>query len=128
MKLGHIFLISIFFTVSCVQKFEIMDHFDPSLPIEVIDQYPPSPVRVHTIDPSDNRHKKLTAWLESNEDGWEKTDHDTHAGLIIIRQKDFVLLLYKDNKVVVAGYDVIGNDMKQFKRIMDSNELMFIVQ
>ena len=29
--------------------------------------------------------------------------------------------------MVVAGYDAVGNDMKQFKRVMDSNELMFIV-
>ena len=113
--------------VSCSPKFDITDHFDPSLPVKVIDQYPPSPVRTYEIAQNDPRHARLASWLKSNNDGWKKTDHDTYAGLIIVRQDNFVILLYRDNDMVVAGYDAVGNDMKQFKRVMDSNELMFLV-
>ena len=113
--------------VSCTPELNITDHFDPALPFKVIDQYPPSPIREYEIDQNDPRHAKLVSWLKSNKDGWKKTDHDTHAGLIIVRQNEFVILLYRDNDMVIAGYDAVGNDMKQFKRVMDSNELMFIV-
>ena len=127
MKLNYIILALSALTVSCSPQFDITDHFDPNLPIKVIDQYPPSPIRTFEISKDDPRHAKLASWLKSNNDGWKKTDHDTHAGLIIVRQDDFVILLYKDNDMVIAGYDAVGNDMKQYKRVMDSNELMFIV-
>ena len=127
MKLKYVILVFSLLAVSCSPKFDITDHFDPSLPVKVIDQYPPSPVRTYEINQNDPRHAKLVSWLKSNNDGWKKTDHDTHAGLIIVRQDDFVILLYRDNDMVVAGYDAVGNDMKQFKRVMDSNELMFLV-
>ena len=113
--------------VSCSSKFVITDHFDPSLPLTVIDQYPPSPVSTYEIGQNDPRHTKLASWLNSNKQGWKKTDHDTHAGLIIVRQDDFVILLYRDNDMVVVGIDAEGNDMRQYKRDMDSNELLFLV-
>ena len=127
MKLKCAILVWSLFIVSCSQQFDITDHFDPSLPIKVIDQYRPSPESTYEIDQDDPRHAKLGAWLKSNRNGWKKTDHDTHAGLIIVRQDDFVLLLYRDSDMVVVGIDAEGNDMRQYKKDMDSNELMFLV-
>ena len=127
MKVKFVILVFSLLAVSCSEEFDITDHIDPSLPFKVIDQYPPAPIRTYEIDQDDPRHAKLVSWLKSNKDGWKKTDHDTHAGFIIVRQDDFVMLLYRDNDMVVAGYDAVGNDMKQYKREMDSNELMFIV-
>ena len=128
MTLKYSILVLSLLTFSCTRKFDISDHFDPSLPLKVIDQYPPSPIRMYEICQNDPRHAKLDSWLKSNKQGWEKTDHDTHAGLIIVNQDDFVILLYKDNDVVVVGINAEGNDMVQYMRKMDSNELMFLIE
>ena len=127
MKLKYVILVFSLLAVSCSPKFDITDHFDPSLPVKVIDQYPPSPVSIYEIGQNDPRHAKLVSWLKLNNHGWKKTDHNTHAGLIIVRQGDFTILLYRDNDMVVMGYNDEENVMQQYKRDMDSNELIFLV-
>lgn len=119
--------------VSCSKKFDLAVHYDPRLAFEIIhrtlsdDHKSVSDVSTYEISQSDTRHAKLISWLKSNNNGWKKTDHNTHAGLISVNQDDFTILLYPDIEYVVIGIDVEGNDMKQFKRDMDSNELMFLV-
>ena len=133
MKLKYVILLFSLLAVSCSKKFDLAVHYDPTLPFEIIhrtlsdDHKSVSDVLIYQINQSDTRHSKLVSWLKSNNNGWKKTDHDTHAGLISVNQNDFTILLYPDNDMVVIGIDVEGNDMKQFKRDMDSNELMFIV-
>ena len=133
MKLNFLILILSLLAVSCSKKFDLAVHYDPTLPFEIIhrtlsnDHKSVSDVSTYEINQSDTRHAKLVSWLKSNNNGWKKTDHNTHAGLISVRQDDFTILLYPDNDMVVIGIDVEGNDMKQFKRDMDSNELMFLV-
>ena len=133
MKLNYVILLFSLFAVSCSKKFDLSVHYDPTLPFEIInrtlsnDHKSVSDVLTYEIYQSDTRHAKLVSWLKSNNNGWKKTDHDTYAGLITVHQDKFVILLYRDNDMVVVGIDVEGNDMKQYKRDMDSNELMFLV-
>ena len=115
-------------TVSCSQKFNITDHFDPALPFEVMDaEKPGSDGSSTVIRSNDLRHQQLVSWLNSNDNGWKKTEHNTHAGLVIVTQGEFTILLYRDNDFVVAGYNDEEDVMQQYIRKMDSNELRFLV-
>ena len=133
MKLNFLILILSLLAVSCSKKFDLAVHYDPTLPFEIIhrklsnDHKSVSDVSTYEINQSDTRHAKLVSWLKSNNNGWKKTDHNTYAGLISVHQDDFTILLYPNNDMVVIGIDVEGNEMKQYKRDMDSNELMFLV-
>ena len=127
LKFYALILISFVYLVSCSEKFDVTKHFDPTLPFEINQMDKSGPDFSKEIGVNDLKHEKLVAWLELNKHGWKKTDHNTHAGLIIVRQDDFRILLYRDNDMVVVGIDAKGNDMQQYKRDMDSNELMFLV-
>ena len=114
--------------VSCTKKFDITDHFDPTLPFEIIDQQHPSGVLSETkMQANDPKHIQLVSWLETDKHDWRKAPHNTHAGLIIVHQDDFRILFYRDNDMVVVGYDDEEGDMQQYIRDMDSNELRFLV-
>lgn len=127
MKSTHIIIVISLFTISCSQKFDITDHFDPALPFEIIDQQHPSGVLSETeIQINDPKHDQLLSWLKSNNQGWRKADHNTHAGLIIVSQEDFRILFYRDSDFVVIGYNDEENVMQQYIRDMDSNELRFL--
>ena len=119
MKLKYVILVFSLLAVSCSQKFDITDHFDPTLPFEINQMDKSGPDFSKEIGVNDLKHEKLVSWLELNKHGWKKTDHNTHAGLIIVRQDDFRILLYRDNDMVVVGIDAEGNDMPQYKRDMD---------
>ena len=125
MKLKCLFLALSLLAVSCSPKLDLSEHFDPSLPFAISD-WEKSP-DINGIPVNDIKHEKLVSWLKTNRHGWKKTDHDTHAGIIIVRQGDFRILLYRDNDMVVVGINATGNYMQQYMRKMDSNELMFLV-
>ena len=114
--------------ISCTQKFDITDHFDPALPFEIIDQQHPSGVLSETvIQAYAPKHTQLVSWLASNKHDWRKAPHNTHAGLIIVGQEDFRILFYRDDDKVVVAYDNKEGVMQQYIRNMDSNELRFLV-
>ena len=115
-------------TLSCTKKFDLTEHFDPLLPFEIIDQEHPSGVLSQTeIQVNDSKHVQLTSWLTSNNQDWRKAPHNTHAGLIIVGQGDFRILFYRDDNKVVIAYNNEENEMQQFIRDMDSNELRFLL-
>ena len=121
-----LFLISLV-VFSCSRKFDLTDHFDPSLPFKVVDQKPPSDVSIYEIDKYDTRHAQLVSWLKSNKHDWKKTDHNTYAGLIIVSQEGFRILFYRDDNSIIVAYDDEQHEMQQYIREMDSNELKFLI-
>ena len=128
MKLTPLVCITILTALSCTKKFDLTEHFDPTLPFEIIDQEHPSGVLSQTeIQVDDPKHIQLVSWLTSNNHDWRKAPHNTHAALIIISQGDFRILFYRDDDDVVVAYNNEENVMQQFIRNMDSNELRFLV-
>lgn len=114
--------------ISCTHNFDLTDHFDPTLPFEYIDvERPNSDGASREIPVEQQKHRQLVSWLQSNNHGWKKTEHNTHAALIIVTQGDFRILFYRDNDFVVVGYNDEENVMQQYMREMDSNELRFLV-
>ena len=89
---------------SCSQKFDLTDHFDPTLPFEINQMDKSGPDFSKEIVVNDLKHEKLVSWLELNKHGWKKTDHNTHAGLIIVRQDDFRI-----NKRSIKIVKTLGN-------------------
>ena len=129
MKSLFTFLIVIsLFTFSCTNSFNLNKHYNDSLPFHIIDQQHPNGLRESDITVNDPKHIQLISWLSSNKNGWKKTDHNTHAGLIIVSQGDFRILFYRDNDFIVLGYNDAKNETQQYMRKMDSNELRFLLQ
>ncbi len=110
-------------------KFDLTAHFDPTLPFKLIDQQHPSGVLIETeIQMNDSKHAQLLSWLKSNNHDWQKSTHNTHAGLIIVRQGDFHILFYRDNDMIVVGYNDDENVGHQYIKYIDSNVLRFLVE
>lgn len=112
--------------MSCSKKFDLTQHYDPTQPFEVIDQErPKNGNSISEIQVNDLRHAKLLSWLESNKQNWEPA-HDTHAGLVIIYQEGFRLLLYRNNDFAVV---IITDDEKvshYYKKALDTGRLEFL--
>ena len=114
---------------ACTRKYDITNHFDPTLPFEIIDQGHPSGVLFDTqIIINEPKHSQLLSWLNSNNNDWKKTDDNTQAALIIVRQGAFSLLFYRDNDFVISGYNNEEKVMQQYIRNMDSHELRFLIK
>ncbi len=114
--------------VSCSSNFDITQHYDAKLPFKIIDvELPNSDATPQLIVADDLKHQQLVTWLKANNNGWQKADHNTHAGLVIVSQQDFRLIFYRDNDFIVCGYDDTENNMQQYIRKMDSNELRFLL-
>lgn len=94
--------------MSCSKEFDLTDYFDASKSFGVIDQERPKNGKLDfEIKVNDPRHAKLVSWLALNNQNWKPATHNTHAGLVIIYQENFRLLLYrnKDFAVVIVTDD-----------------------
>lgn len=127
MKASLIIVMTLITAISCAQKFDVTEHFDPALPFNVIDMdHPEGKKSEFVIHADDSKHDQLLSWFEANKDNWEPSTN-THAGLIIVNQDDFHLLFYRNNDFIVVGYDDDDGLRHQFTRTMDSNDLRFLV-
>ena len=124
MKSIHIIFIIILIAISCSKKFDITDHFDPTLSFEVID-FEKAGHSSSEIQVNDLKHAQLLSWLELNNQNWKPT-HDTHAGLVIIYQENFRLLLYRNNDFAVVIITDDENISHYYKKIVDTGGLKFL--
>ena len=112
--------------ISCSKKFDLTDHYDPTQSFEVIDQERPKDDNSsYKIQVNDLKHDKLLSWLELNNQHWKPT-HDTHAGLVIIYQENFRLLLYRNNDFGVVIITDDENISHYYKKIFDTVGLKFL--
>ena len=124
MKSTLLLYIIVLTAISCSKEFDITDHYDPTQSFEVID-FEKSDHSISEIQVNDLKHAQLLSWLELNNQNWKPT-HDRHAGLVIIYQENFRLLLYRNNDFAVV---IITDDEKishYYKKIVDSGGLTFL--
>ena len=124
MKLIHIICTIALFTVSCSEKFDLTDHFDPTKSFEVIDQDKPI-LEEYKIQVNDLRHAKLLSWLELNNKNWKPT-HNEWAGLVIVYQENFRLLLYRNSEFAVVIITDDENISRYYRRTFDNDGLKFL--
>lgn len=108
---------------SCSKKFDLTDHYDSTLSFEVTDMERSKDGLEILV--TDKRHDQLLSWLESNKSDWEPT-HDTHAGLVIIYQENFSLILYRNSDFGVVRYIDDENITHNYKKIFDTGGLGFL--
>lgn len=80
--------------ISSSKEFDLTDHYDPKQSFEIID-FEKTGHSISEIQVNDLKHDRLLSWLALNNKNWEPT-HNTHAGLVIIYQENFRLLLYRN--------------------------------
>ena len=111
---------------SCSKAFDITDHFDPTQSFEVTDFERAKDGKSNSeIQVNDLRHDQLLSWLELNNQNWKPT-HDTHAGLVIISQENFRLLLYRKNDFAVVIVTDDENISHHYKKTFDRGGLEFL--
>lgn len=112
--------------MSCSKKIDIADYYDPTQSFEVIDQEKPKDGKGRfEIGVNDIRHERLLSWLELNNQNWTPT-HDTQAGLVIIYQDNFRLLLYRNNDFAVVIITDDEGTSNYYKKMLDTGELEFL--
>ena len=111
---------------SCSKEFDITDYYDPTQSFEVTDfERAKDGKSSSEIQVNDLRHDQLLSWLELNNQNWKPT-HDTHAGLVIISQENFRLLLYRNNDFAVVIVTDDENISHHYKKIFDTGGLKFL--
>lgn len=130
MKGSSFIILSLVVTIACAPNYKLKDHFKPELDFKIIDvQKPNSDGQTKPIKVGTTRHTQLVSWLNKNNHGWEKTDHNTHAALIIVTQEEnFRILFYRDNDFIITAYYDEQDQMQQYIKHMDSNELRFLLE
>ena len=112
--------------ISCSKKIDLTDHYDPTQSFEVIDQERPKDGNYSSeIQVNDLKHAELLSWLELNNQNWKPT-HNTHAGLVIVYQENFRLLLYRNNDFAVVIITDDENISHYYKKIFDTGGLKFL--
>ena len=113
-------------TLSCSEKINLAGHYDPTQSFEVIDQQKPKDGEVKSeIRVNDAKRNQLLSWLKLNNRNWEPT-HNTQAGLVIIHQKNFRLLLYRNNNFGVVIITDDEDKLHYYKKDFDVGELEFL--
>jgi len=126
MKSRLLMYIIILTAISCSKEFDITDHYDRTQSFEVIDQEKPKDSNSITeFQVDDLKHAQLLSWLELNNRNWKPT-HDRHAGLVIIYQENFRLLLYRNNDLAVVIITDDENISHYYKKIFDTGGLKFL--
>lgn len=112
--------------LSCSKKFDLTDHYDPTQSFEVTDlEKPKDGNSSYGIQVNDLRHDQLLSWLELNNQNWKPT-HDTHAGLVLISQENFKLMLYRDSELAVVRFTDEENISHYYKKIVVPGGLNFL--
>ena len=108
------------------EDIDIAGLYDPTQPFEVIDQHEPKDGKLRfTIGLNDPRHARILSWLELNEQSWTPT-HNTHAGLVIIYQQNFRLLLYRNSDFAVVIITDEKDVSRYFKKDLKTGGLSFL--
>lgn len=108
-------------SISCSKKFDLTEHYDPTQPFEVIEyQFGTIEIQVNDV-----RHAKLLSWLELNNKHWKRT-HSEWAGLVIINQENFHLMLYRDNNDAFVNITDDKNKTRHYRRTYDNDGLKFL--
>ena len=111
---------------SCSEKIDLNGHYDPNISFQVIDQEKPKDNQPYfELEAGMEKHDQLVTWLETNNKNWTPT-HNTQAGLVIIFQENFRLLLYRNNNFAVVIIN--DNDDKQayYKKDFEVGNLSFL--
>jgi len=111
---------------SCSKEFDLTDYYDPTQSFEVIDQERPKDGNSNSeIQVNDLKHEKLLSWLELNNKNWKPT-HNTHAGLVIVYQEKFRLLLYRNHDIAVVIITDDDNISHYYKKTLNTGGLEFL--
>ena len=108
------------------KEIDISDLYDVTQSFEVIDQEQPKDgngrFEIRVTDP---RHGRLLSWLKSNDKNW-KPAPNTHAGLVIIYQENFRLLLYRNHHFAVVVITDDNGISNYYKKSLDVGGLEFL--
>jgi hypothetical protein len=126
MKSTLLIYIIVLTAMSCSKEFDLTDHYDPTQSFKVIDQEKPKDDNSSSeILVNDLKHAQLLSWLELNNQNWKPT-HNTHAGLVIIYQEKFRLLLYRHSEFGVVIITDDKNISHYYKKIFNTGGLEFL--
>lgn len=111
---------------SCSNRIDLTNYYDAGASFELIDMERPEDGNSSPeILRNEKRHDGLLLWLESNKKNW-KPAHNTHAGLVIISQEKFRLLLYRNNDFAVVIITDDENVSRYYKKSLDTGGLEFL--
>lgn len=83
--------------ISCSKKINLSGHYDPTQSFEVYQH----PVGTSEFQVNEARHAKLLSWLALNNKSWKPTRSDW-GSMVLIKQENFTLLLFRANKFAVV--------------------------
>lgn len=123
-----IYLIYIFALIatSCSKKLDLTTYIDPTQPFQVVDSHRTKGGTIETEwQVNDAKHDQLLSWIGSNNRNWKPTI-STHAGLVILSQEKFRLLLYRNSDFAVVILTDDENITHYYKKSVDTRDLIFL--
>ena len=96
---------------SCSQRINLTGHYDPNKSFEVYHHE----VGTYEFKVNEERHTKLVSWLEDNNKNWKPTGNDW-GSLVLIKQENFTLLLFRDNKFAVVAITDDENNTRDYSK------------
>jgi len=126
MKSIHVIYIFALIATSCSKKLDLAAYIDPTQPFQVVDAHRAKGGTIETEwQVNDAKHDQLLSWIESNNRNWKPT-HATHAGLVILSQENFRLLLYRNSNFAVVILTDDENITHNYKKSVDTRGLIFL--
>jgi len=109
----------------CVQRIDVNKYFDRTAPFSVsVTDTLKKETTTYVVNPNTSKYTRFTNWLESNQDGWQKSPA-SYIGDIMVKQKGFTLLRLRSRGVMVSFPD---NSVKslQYTKNCDKEDLDFL--
>ena len=109
----------------CVQRIDVNKYFDrtASFSVSVTDTLKKE-TTTYVLNPNASKYTRFTNWLESNQDGWQKSPA-SYIGDIMVKQKGFTLLRLRSRGVMISFPDNSMNSL-QYTNNCDKEDFDFL--